>query len=495
MNERTAPYSEDRRSTVGPADLLVSDHPKESAKHRLSRLSWGSVTSLVHESSMETSELATSQSSSCAEPFYERSDMGDNSDIPVSGSSSVADDLSLDESRKSRDSIMAQSSDDLPKPSTKPRRMSESRALLIISRFLCSRIKVIRAAKDSKRRSIVRELIETERHYVDSLIICEEVYFKPLSRSISSKSPLIDTSTLVLLFGNLDQIRETHQYILHDLDILVANFKTAFPDSESYLRVASTFSAVLIKLEQLYTDYLRSNKKSADILKRMNKNKRFKEFCSECLFDPRSKCQEIEDLLILPTQRIAGYKLLFQRLLRYFPQETHESERRQFTVVYESLLKIGASMNDVKDCSSSAEKLLNIAESVSQIPPFMCILAPGREYVGSIAVRMIDGQSGKRGKRFCIYITSDILVVARRHDSGIFASQSFVDAIPVTQVRFSAFPIDKYIDKAFEMKTDIQTYSFWAKSSEVRDHFITTIKRVKKKIQAQVTRQDRKSVV
>ena len=86
--------------------------------------------------------------------------------------------------------------------------MTEARALRIIGRLISRALLPIRMSKDTKRRSIVRELIETERNYVDSLLICEEVYYKPLDKSISSKSPLIDTATLSQLFGNLDQIRE-----------------------------------------------------------------------------------------------------------------------------------------------------------------------------------------------------------------------------------------------------------------------------------------------
>jgi hypothetical protein len=42
---------------------------------------------------------------------------------------------------------------------------------------------------------VLSELIETERNYVDSLLICEEVDRTPLDRSIPSKNSLIDPPT------------------------------------------------------------------------------------------------------------------------------------------------------------------------------------------------------------------------------------------------------------------------------------------------------------
>ena len=209
-------------------------------------------------------------------------------------------------------------------------------------------------------------------------------------------------------------------------------------------------------------------------MKKLKKNKKFRTFLSECLFNPRSKCQEIEDLLILPTQRIAGYKLLFERVLRYFPEETHGSERAMFEGVLQNLMQLGALMNAEKGDSSSQEKLLTIAETVQKIPSFMAILKPGRKYRGSVRMKAIE-ENGKAGKQHVMYVTSDILIITRKHDRNKIY---FVDAVPITQVRFSAFEnpeLEKYMEKGFAMKTDTQNYNFFMKSADIRDKFIDEI--------------------
>ena len=366
--------------------------------------------------------------------------------------------------------------------------MTESRALSIISAMIHRALLPGRMSRDAKRRSIVRELIETERNYVDSLLICEEVYYKPLDKSISSKSPLIDTATLSQLFGNLDQIRETHQIILRAMDEVVPLLKYAFPPHEVFLRIGTAFTEVIPRMQQLYTLYLSSSEGTEERMKKLKKNKKFRTFLSECLFNPRSKCQEIEDLLILPTQRIAGYKLLFERVLRYFPVETHGKERAVFQGVLDNLMQLGAVMNAEKGDSSSQEKLLNIAETVQKIPSFMAILKPGRKYKGSVTLKSIE-ETGKTGKQHVMYVTSDILIIARKHDRNKIY---FVDAVPITQVRFGAFEnqaFDKFSDKGFAMKTDTQNYNFIMKSTEIRDKFIDEIKRMRKGIRDQVEKQ------
>jgi hypothetical protein len=348
----------------------------------------------------------------------------------------------------------------------------------------------IRLSRDGKRRSITRELVETERNYVDSLLIAEEVYYKPLDRSITSKNPLIDTPTLGQLFGCLDQIRATHQIILRAMDEVVPLLKTSLPDPAVYSRIATGILEVMPRLEQLYTSYLASNDHAVDILKKLKKGRKFKNFLCECLFNPRAKCHEIEDLLILPTQRIAGYKLLFERVLRFLPPETFRVQNDDFRRTLDSLLQMGASANAGKTDSAGQEKLLNVAESVTNLPAFMCIMKPSRKYVGSINVKAIDEATKKRTKAYMIFVLSDLVILCRVQEGGFSSGKlTFVDAIPISQVVLEACKVDKFAASGFVLKSDTERYPLVAKNAEKRESFIGTIKQMKKALVELVRRQ------
>jgi hypothetical protein len=361
--------------------------------------------------------------------------------------------------------------------------------IAVLTNFFLRVLRRRRISWDAKRRSIVRELIQTEKNYVDSLLICEEVYYKPIDRSITSKAPLIDAPTLAELFGNLDQIREAHQIIVREMDEVLPRLKRMFPPHGFYLRVASPFTEIVPRMLQLYTEYLASNSHAEDILKRLNKNKKFRNFLSECLFNPRSKCQEIEDLLILPTQRVAGYKMLFERVIKYFPVETHGPVREAYQSTFDALLRLGASMNQEKAEMGSQEKLLTIVETLTKIPPTMCILKPGRKYEGAVVLKALEA-NGKRGKQHCIYVTSDLLIIGQRSEGSFSSSKwQYTDAIPITQVRFSASPVEANIERAFVLQSDTERYGYLMKSVTERDTFIDAIKAKKKAIKAQIARQ------
>lgn len=400
--------------------------------------------------------------------------------------------ISLVGSSKNSDEHGSESStsNENTKPSPKIK-MTEKRALRIIGRCIHNVVLQIRKSKDSQRRKILRELTETERNYVDSLGICYDVYYKPLDQSICEKNPLIDTKTIGELFGNIDKIHEVHKKsILSVLDELAPKLRNEFPEHEVYLKIASTFIEIIPKLQQVYKEYLASENSEA-ILKKLKKNKRFSRFLQEALFNPKSKCQEIEDLLILPTQRIAGYKLLFSRILKYFPVETYPQENETYKCMLDLIDKIGYSMNEEKTDSSTQSKLLNIVENVNKVPPFMCIMKGGRKLLSTQRLRFIDPNDGKLLKHVVIYIMNDILLLTNKDEKKLFSSSkyAYLDAVPITQIRFSAFPIETLSANTFTMKTDIHEYNFYVKSSHKRDKFINLVKDLKKEIVMQVKKQ------
>ncbi|OHT06916.1 RhoGEF domain containing protein [Tritrichomonas foetus] len=352
---------------------------------------------------------------------------------------------------------------------------------------------LMKMTNDAKRRRIICEMIETERNYVNSLCICEEVYYQPLDQSITSTKPLIDSATMGQLFGNIDQIREAHQsQILKHMDEALPYLKKPFPAHKIYNSIATAFIEVIPRLQQLYTVYLSSNANYEATLKKLKKNKRFNKFLNKALFNPRSKCQEIEDLLILPTQRIAGYKLLFERVIKYFPIETHPEEHKLFSQAYDNLLIVGKEMNSEKGDDKGSNELLNISENLSKAPPFFCLMKPGRRYLGPFRPREIDPVKGRLSKgnvkNYIVFVLSDILLITYKASNSTFSSNKliYVDAVPFTQVHFSLFPLEKYIENAVTLKTDTQEYHFYVKKKEDLDQFVMGVKKTKKQIRAKV---------
>lgn len=305
-------------------------------------------------------------------------------------------------------------------------------------------------------------MIETERNFVDSLLALDEVYYRPLDQSINTKKPLIDATTLTALFGNIDQIRDTHQNgILKPMDEILPDLKKAFPPKEKYIYLASKFNEILPRMESLYRSYLSTNENTDQLVEKLKKdNKQFSKFLSASLFNPRTKCRSVEDFLILPLQRVAGYRCLFERILKYFP-ESDEELHTIYKNLMQKMIDLGATMNKEKAGQAEQEKLLGICEAITKKPSFIILMKPGRKYIGHVSFYYLDDEKGVKTQQGKIYICSDIIVITTEAKGGFFGGTKIVfnSAVPISQIRFSRNPFEKYYVSGFQMKTDTKEYN------------------------------------
>lgn len=380
----------------------------------------------------------------------------------------------------------------------------EERARRILTRFFCKVVFPFRQDKDAKRRSIMREIIETERNYVDGLKCLDVVYYKPLDASIrvdkkDKKKQLIDSQSLSQLFGNIDQVRELHaDIILKAMDEIAIELKKPFPPAADYLKVSSTFLDIMPKMKQVYTLYLKTSENYEEILSRLSKDKAFKKFSMKCLFNPLSKCRGMNDLLILPTQRISGYKLVFGRLLNHLPKTGYFTDvHEQFTQLLSEIDGVGAMMNAEKSDVQSQSILLTIAETVSNIPQNVAILKPGRRFLKLFHMRELkyekETKSYKRGCRFNAYVLNDIIILAEVKEKTFVKKEICRDIFPVIQFRIEYPQADtmpqKLMEKTIYMKSDIHEFKLLFHDKKKVDEFVNFVKGQKKHKKDLVNRQ------
>lgn len=361
--------------------------------------------------------------------------------------------------------------------------MNESRALRIITGFLMPHIKAIREAKDSKRRSIFNELIQTERNFVEGLITCEEIYYRPLDQSINSKKPLIDAKTLASLFGNLNQIRDCHEIgILNVMDEILPDLRKPFPPNEKYIYLANKLLEIQPRMQSIYRAYLQTNENSDAILDKLRKHKSFKKFVSSCIYNPKAKCRSIEDFLILPLQRVAGYRCLFERILKYFPEEM-VTEHKIYKELLDKFIALGAEMNKEKSDETNQDQIFNISESISKVPAYFQVMRPGRKYLDQYKLSFLDQNTGRETEKGIAFIFNDILILVQDFQTGNHSSKLvFCDAIPISSIKFRACSFNQFADKACLLRTDTSAYNLLMKESKERDAFINFVKKQKKKI-------------
>uniref|UniRef100_A0A3B3Z6D7 Uncharacterized protein n=1 Tax=Periophthalmus magnuspinnatus TaxID=409849 RepID=A0A3B3Z6D7_9GOBI len=199
-----------------------------------------------------------------------------------------------------------------------------------------------------KRQDIIYELMQTEMHHIRTLRILSEVYSKGLQKEVQ-----LEAHTLDRLFPALDELLELHtQYLLRLLerrrgcqqeggstdgaviihsigDIVLSQFSGS--NGDSMKRVYGKFCSCHNEAVNFYKDLL-------------TKDKRFKTFIK---VRPSNLQLGIPECILLVTQRITKYPVLFQRLLQHTKgDEDYEDLTEALRLVKEVIAAVDGKVNE-----------------------------------------------------------------------------------------------------------------------------------------------------
>ena len=161
------------------------------------------------------------------------------------------------------------------------------------------------AVAETKLTYAIRELINTERDYVNDLAILIDKYMEAIKRNEVPMPQDMEGGKDKIVFGNIQQIYEWH--------------KTTFsPDIEKCLTEPTGFIGQLfVKYEnrfQMYVKYCENKPKSEYIVSE------YDTYFEELRLKLNQKLN-IQDLLIKPVQRIMKYQLMLKEIKKYMDKE------------------------------------------------------------------------------------------------------------------------------------------------------------------------------
>ena len=170
------------------------------------------------------------------------------------------------------------------------------------------------SVKMSNRDLVIREIYESEKHFVEKLYMIINDFMKPLSSVLSE-------SDRKIIFINFDLLIEIHFQLLEKLREAISggHGRTS--------RICSVYDSFRLYIMNGYVDYFGGIQKSLLKLKNLNLNSvEFKNKLSECRKKSELGIFEIADLIRLPYQRVLKYHLLFAELNKN-TSENHFAKR------------------------------------------------------------------------------------------------------------------------------------------------------------------------
>uniref|UniRef100_A0A8C6KFG9 MCF.2 cell line derived transforming sequence n=1 Tax=Nothobranchius furzeri TaxID=105023 RepID=A0A8C6KFG9_NOTFU len=187
---------------------------------------------------------------------------------------------------------------------------------------------------DLLKRHVMRELIETERIYVDELLSVLLGYRAEMDNPVlSGLLPPILRSKRDLLFGNMPEIYNFHSRVF-------------LQDLEGCLEAPETVGACFLERKenfQMYEWYCQNKPRSEALWRQF----------SDCAFfhECQTKLEHklgLDSYLLKPVQRLTKYQLLLKELLKYSPDCEGTSELQgALTAMLDLLKSVNDSMHQI----------------------------------------------------------------------------------------------------------------------------------------------------
>eukprot|EP01105_Mastigella_eilhardi_P024321 TRINITY_DN6327_c0_g1_i1.p1 TRINITY_DN6327_c0_g1~~TRINITY_DN6327_c0_g1_i1.p1 ORF type:complete len:669 (+),score=217.00 TRINITY_DN6327_c0_g1_i1:41-2008(+) len=200
-----------------------------------------------------------------------------------------------------------------------------------------------------RRVSILRDLLTSERTYVEHLQDCIEIFLIPLC---SATEPVIPSAKINDIFYNLPLILELNTILLFELE-------RKLKCGNSYNDIGEVFSNLASYFKE-YRHYATAFFNAQLALEDAEKLPAFAAFLKEQAASPRLKGQTLRDLLSLPLQRIPRYTSLLQEYMQLVSGNKAEVQYLQHSL--DHIRGVAEQITEVNQHRENHQKLLELAD-------------------------------------------------------------------------------------------------------------------------------------
>jgi len=167
--------------------------------------------------------------------------------------------------------------------------------------------------KELRQHSLVeKEILSSEGRYVESLTVLRDTFLAPISEQIVR--PVEVRNAVLALVDRVQDLHVFHQRVFSSFD---KRRKCIDEDGQLSLIVIQITGGV----GTYYTDYLRLMPFVRDAVAKLTNHPQFAAFMQKVSrVDPRTHGLGLDAYLIQPLRKLAGYQLMFDRLLDSLPE-------------------------------------------------------------------------------------------------------------------------------------------------------------------------------
>ncbi|KAL4004980.1 COMM domain containing 5 [Sarotherodon galilaeus] len=202
--------------------------------------------------------------------------------------------------------------------------------------------------EDDKRNCCLVEIQETEAKYYKTLEDIEKNYMIPLRQVLGPQE-------MEAIFVNLEDVIKVHFALLRAIEMNVVSGGSGLG------KIFLDFKERLLIYGQ-YCSHMENAQKKLDELIATREDVRIK--VEECTMKVQEGKFKLQDLLVVPMQRVLKYHLLLKELLSH---STDRPERQQLKEALEAMQDLAMYINEVKRDNETLKKISEFQSSIENL--------------------------------------------------------------------------------------------------------------------------------
>uniref|UniRef100_A0A7N8XQY9 Vav guanine nucleotide exchange factor 2 n=1 Tax=Mastacembelus armatus TaxID=205130 RepID=A0A7N8XQY9_9TELE len=202
--------------------------------------------------------------------------------------------------------------------------------------------------EDDKRNCCLVEIQETEAKYYKTLEDIEKNYMIPLKQVLSPQE-------MEAIFVNLEDVIKVHFALLRAIDLNIVSGGSGLG------KIFLDFKERLLIYGQ-YCSHMENAQKTLDELIATREDVKIK--VEECTMKVQEGKFKLQDLLVVPMQRVLKYHLLLKELLSH---STDRPERQQLKEALEAMQDLAMYINEVKRDNETLKKISEFQSSIENL--------------------------------------------------------------------------------------------------------------------------------
>ncbi|KAJ1973890.1 Rho guanine nucleotide exchange factor (GEF) 17 [Dimargaris xerosporica] len=227
------------------------------------------------------------------------------------------------------------------------------------------------------RRHIIKEIVATEKTFMEALRMIKEVWMNPVFDGITPHNGILDPLEARTIFKGIDELLE-HAIGFHgELQEIAEDYKNYLGVAQVFLRPSRRWN--------IFPMFVRNFTPAQDAIKRALQTKPFVKFHQEALKSKAAKNDTLASMLILPIQRITRYPLLLQKLLKQTASTHWEHDIILRAIAQMEKHATQSNVGPSPENSKARIIIANHMRSLRNIP--LMIYRPSRQYITETHVR------------------------------------------------------------------------------------------------------------